>query len=110
MFGIGCSIKIQSCISESITLAPQVIVSLVSKIHKLYPRINPGANRIIGDFNPGVQPRGTPITAEVVHGGGVDVNVTWRDEEGRVVSRSWSKASGWDLPNPNGGRLLDGRD
>jgi len=72
--------------------------------------MNPRANCIVGEFNPGVQPRGTPITAEVVNGGGVDINVTWRDEEGRVVSRSWSNSSGWDMPNPNSGTVLDGRD
>jgi hypothetical protein len=62
-----------------------------------------------GDFNPGVQPRGTPISAETVHGGGVDINVMWRDARGRVISRSWSKLSGWDQPN-DGREMLDGRD
>jgi len=65
----------------------------------------------LGDFDPGVQPRGTPITAEVVQDGDVDINVIWRDARGRVASGSWSKSSGWDLPDPNGGReQLDGRD
>jgi len=51
------------------------------------------------------------MTAEVVEGGDVDINVTWRDARGRVASGSWSKSSGWDLPNQNGGReQLDGRD
>ena len=68
-------------------------------------------HRILGEFNPGVQPRKTPITAEIVHGGHVDVNVMWRDEQGRAVSTSWTEGSGWDLPNANGGRTqLDGRD
>ena len=70
-----------------------------------------GAHLILGDFAPGVQPKGTPITAEVVQGGDVDINVTWRDSQGRVASASWSKSSGWDLPDPNNGReQLDGRD
>ena len=64
-------------------------------------------HRTSGDFNPGVQPQGTPITAEVVQGGVVDINVTWRDTWGRVASSSWSKWSGWELPNPNGGRAPD---
>ena len=85
--------------------------SLVSKVPELYLCMNRRTHRISGDFYTGVQPRGTPITAEVVHGGSVDINVTWSDEEGRVASRSWSKSSGWDLPNTNGGRAtLDGQD
>ena len=58
-------------------------------------------NRILGFFNPSVQPQGTLITAEVVHGGGVDINVTWRDEEGHIASRGWCKSSGWDMPKAN---------
>ena len=57
-----------------------------------------------------MQPRGTPITAEVVQGGDVDINVIWRDAQGRVASSSWSKSSGWDLPDSDGGRAPeDGR-
>jgi len=65
---------------------------------------------ILGDFNPGVQPHGTPISAEVVRGGNVDLTVMWRDADGRAASSSWSKSSGWDLPNrPNERKqLLDG--
>jgi hypothetical protein len=34
----------------------------------------------------------------------------WRDAHGRVVSSSWSKSLGWDLPNyPNDGNELLGR-
>jgi len=63
----------------------------------------------IGDFNPGVQPRGTPIFAEAVRGGDVEMNVIWRDAHGRAVSGSWSKLSGWDLSNRpmNGTEILD---
>jgi len=65
----------------------------------------------LGGFNPGVQRRGTPIMAEVVQDGDVDINVTWRDARGCVASGSWSKSSGWHLPNPNGEIApLDGRD
>ena len=66
-------------------------------------------DHISGDFNPGVQPRGTSISAEVA--GDVDINVIWRDARGRAVTSSWSKSSGWDLPSPNGGMApRDGRD
>jgi len=57
---------------------------------------------VSGNFDPGVQPHGTPISAEVVRGGNVDITVTWRDAHGRAASSSWSKSSGWELPNrPN---------
>ena len=70
-----------------------------------------GTHLILGGFNLGVRPQGTPITAEVVQGGDVDINVTWRDAHGCVASASWSKSLGWDLPDPNGARVpLDGRD
>ena len=64
-----------------------------------------------GDFNPGVQLRGTPITVEVVHGGIMDINVMWRDAQGCVRVGRWFRSSGWDLENPNDGRAhLDGQD
>jgi hypothetical protein len=68
-----------------------------------------GTHHSLGAFNGGIQPRGTPITAEVVRSGDVVVNVTWRNAQGRVVSSSWSKTSGWDLPNGEVQRG-DGRD
>jgi len=70
-----------------------------------------GIHLVLGGFTPGVQPQGTPITAEVVQGGDVDINVTWRDARGRVASGSWSKSSGWDLPDTSSEKApLDGRD
>ena len=64
---------------------------------------------VLGDFNPGVQVRGTPISAELVRGGNVDITVIWRDASGRVASSSWSRSSGWDPPNRTNdrNRLLD---
>ena len=66
------------------------------------------SDQILGDFNPGVQLRGTPITAEIVHGGNVDINVVWRDVQGQVVSSSWSKTWGWVTSN-RGEQLVDGQ-
>lgn len=66
------------------------------------------SDQILGDFNPGVQLRGTPITAEIVHGGNVDINVMWRDVQGQVVSSSWSKTWGWVTSN-RGEQLVDGQ-
>jgi len=65
---------------------------------------------VSGDFNPGVQLRGTPIFAEAVHGGDVQLNVMWRDAHGRAMSGSWSTLSGWDLSNRpiNGTEIIDG--
>ena len=75
----------------------------------VYPRTD--SDPIPGDFNPGVQPRGTSINVEVIHGGDVDINVIWRDAQGRAVTSSWSKASGWDLPSPPDEKApRDGRD
>jgi len=43
----------------------------------------------------GIQPRGTPITAEPAYG-----NVTWRDEQGRILSASFSRTNWcWYLSN-----------
>ena len=82
-------------------------------LNYIYLSMTRRPHRISGDFNPGVQPRGTPITAEVVHGGSVSINVIWRDAQGRAVTSSWSKSLGWYLPHSNrddGGAPLDGRD
>jgi len=103
--------KILSYISENVTTTiPCSNGSSVSRFSNyVYPRTD--SDQISGDFNPGVQPRGTFISAEVIHGGDVDINVIWRDARGRAVTSSWSKSSGWDLPSPNGGKAhRDGRD
>jgi len=51
----------------------------------------------------GVQPRGTPITAEPVYGNELRLNVTWADEQGNIISASLSDLSGpgwrWYLSN-----------
>ena len=80
-----------------------------SRFMSIYER-NERTHRVLGDFNPGVQPRGTPITAEVVHGGDVDINVTWRDARGHFAGDSWSRSSGWESSTHGGGAPLDGRD
>ena len=103
--------KVPICISENITSTiPRVTGFLVSGFPDyFYPRKS--IQRILGDFNPGEQPRGTCITAEVVHGGDVDITVSWRDERGHLVSSSRSKTLGWDLPKRASEREhLDGRD
>ena len=114
LLDIGCTIKILSYISKSIIVALlRANGSRVSEVPALYLSTNRRTHRILGDFNPGVQPLGTPITAEVVHGGDVNINVIWRDARGHAVTSSWSKSSGWDLPNSNrlGGRAsLNGRE
>jgi len=67
---------------------------------------------VVGDFNPGVQTRGTPISAAVTLGYFVSVNVIWRDAHGWVMSSSWSKSFGWDVPTGpiDGIEVLDGKD
>jgi len=100
--------KTLSCILENVSsTVPRFVGSLVSKLFSSIHKC--GTHCIAGTFNPGMQPRGTPITAETVHGGDVDINVMWRDVHGRAVSSSWSKSSGWDLSNDEN-QLLDGRD
>ena len=84
--------------------------SLVSRfLNYVYPWTS--TYSILGGFNPGVQLQGTPITAEIVQGSDVDINMAWRDAQGCFASASWSKSLGWDLPNQNGERApLDGQD
>jgi hypothetical protein len=104
--------KVLICISENITSTiPRVTGFLVSRFldYLLYPQKS--IQRILGDFNPGEQPRGTRITAEAVHGGDVDITVSWRDEQGHLVSSSRSKTLGWDRPKrASECEPLDGRD
>lgn len=81
------------------------VLEMHSSIHHCMHQI------VLGIFNPGVQPRGTPISAEVVRQGcDVELNVMWRNAHGRVVSSSWSEPLGWDSPNQtNDGNELRGR-
>jgi len=52
---------------------------------------------IAGFLDSGTQPCGTPITAERVYGNDLRLNVTWMDEQGRILSASLSDSSdpGW---------------
>jgi len=53
------------------------------------------AHYIAGLLDSGIQPCGTPITAEPGYG-----NVTWRNEQGRILSASFSRTSQcWHLSN-----------
>ena len=101
------STKILNCVSDSIrSIIPLIFGSTVRRFSQY---IHP-LTTSIGDFNPGVQPRGTPISAEVIRGGDVEINVMWRDADGRPASSSWSESSGWDHPKPpnEASHLLDG--
>ena len=92
-FVLVSTTKIPSYISESGTITvPRINGSLVSRFQN-YIYLRTDEDHIVGGFEPG-----TPITADVVYGGQVDINVTWRDAQGCAMSGSWSKASGWDLP------------
>jgi len=61
------------------------------------------AHYIAGFLDSGIQPHGTPITAEPVYGSELLLNVTWIDEQGRIISASLSDLSGagwrWCLSN-----------
>ena len=103
--------KVLVCISENIiSTIPRVTGFLVSRfLDYLYPRKS--IQRILGEFNPGEQPLGTCITAEAVHGGDVDIIVSWKDGHGHLVSSSRSKTLGWDRPKrARECEPLDGRD
>ena len=50
-------------------------------------------DHIVVGFELGRQPSRTPITADVVYSGQVDINVTCRDAQGCAMSTSWSKGS-----------------
>ena len=75
---------------------------------KLHLSVDRRRSIIVGGFHPGRQPSRTTITADVVSGGEVDINVTWRDAQGCAVSSSWSKTSGWNHPSSEAQRG-DGR-
>lgn len=102
--------KVLVCISENITSTiPRATGFLVRFLDYLYPRKS--IQRILGEFNPGEQPLGTCITAEAVHGGDVDIIVSWKDGHGHLVSSSRSKTLGWDRPKrARECEPLDGRD
>jgi len=107
-FVLVSTTKIPSYISESGTIiVPRINGSLVSRFRN-YIYLRTDEDHILGGFEPGRQPSRTPITADVVYGGQVDINVTWRDAQGCAMSGSWSKASGWDLPSSEAQRG-DGR-
>ena len=91
--------KIQSYVSESIGLTILVPNGSLVSGFSIYVDARTDSDQITGDFNPGVQPRATPITAEVVQGGDMDINVMWRGVQGHVVSVSWSKTWGWSPSN-----------
>lgn len=53
------------------------------------------AHYIAGLLDSGIQPLGTPITAETVYGSDIYLNVGWRDEQGRILSASLYALNGW---------------
>jgi hypothetical protein len=58
------------------------------------------AHRItIGAFNSSAQPRGTPLIAEVANVGYPEIQVMWKDENGRFVSSRCD----WDPPTAENG-------
>jgi hypothetical protein len=59
---------------------------------------------IVGLLDSGIQPHGTPITAEPAYGDELRLNMTWMDEQGRIISAGLSDLSGlaswrWYLSN-----------
>jgi len=65
---------------------------------RLQERCYNNAQWIKGTFNPGPQPRGTPIFAEVSHVGYSEIQVLWKNANGRFVSSRCDKHSQWDTP------------
>jgi hypothetical protein len=61
------------------------------------------ANYVAGFLDSGIQPRGTPITAEPVYGNELLLNVAWIDEQGGILSASLSDSDGpgwrWYMSN-----------
>ena len=58
---------------------------------------------VAGFLDSGIQPHGTPITAEPVYGNELRLNVAWIDEQGGILSASLSDLDGfgwcWYLSN-----------
>jgi hypothetical protein len=72
--------------------------------------------RLIGAFNPGPQPCGTPIFAEVANIGYPAIQVSWKNASGRFVSSLCDQNSQWHLLTAENGdsnepdlSQLDGR-
>jgi hypothetical protein len=53
---------------------------------------------LIGAFNPGSQPRGTPIIAEVSTIGYPAIQIMWKNVNGRFVSSCCDEYSRWNTP------------
>ena len=58
---------------------------------------------LIGTFNPGAQPHGTPIVAEVTHIGYPAIQVSWKNGSGRFVNSRCDQQSRWDTPTTENG-------
>ena len=59
--------------------------------------------RLIGAFNSGPQPCGTPIVAEVAHIGYPAIQVLWKNTNGQFMSSHCDQNSQWDLPTAENG-------
>jgi len=72
-------------------------------------------NVIVGDFNPGKQPHGTPIIAEVTDNAAFQINVLWKNERNQFSTSSWGpgKNSSWSATSAEKDKcaaVLDGKD
>jgi len=68
-----------------------------------------------GEFNPGKQPRGTPIIAEVTDDAAFQINVLWKNVRNQFSTNSWGpgKNSSWSTPSAEKDKraaVLDGKD
>ena len=67
---------------------------------------------IIGVFNPGPQPSGTPIIADVTEDPALQINVLWKNSRNQFSASSWGpgKNSSWSTPSAESDRraFLDG--
>jgi len=105
-----CIIRIRRSDSRSIAIANSVLLgTLVGTFTSRLPSI---VQVIAGLFNPGPQPRGTPIIAAVTDDPALQVNVLWENGRNQFSSCTWGpgRKSSWSTSSAEVDKraLLDG--
>jgi len=107
-----CIIRIQRSDSRSIAIVNSVLLGTL--VGTFPSRLASIIHVIIGFFNPGPQPRGTPIIADVTDDPVLQVNVLWKNARNLFATSTWGpgRNSSWSTGTPSAEvdrrALLDG--